>query len=186
MDTFSFLTVLFSVIMGLALTEVLQGFRGLMLARKRVTLYWPALAWGALVIVIVAQAWWGMFAMHTLTHWNFLMYGTVIVQITLLYLAAGVAMPDVPDDGPVDMRRVYYANHRWFFTLLALTVAITFAKDYIFGGRIEPLPNFLMLLYYLLLCVLAALTSKPWFHWALVPLTALGILTNAALLSFRL
>jgi hypothetical protein len=34
MDEFSFLSVLISVILGLAVTEILQGFRGLLLSRK--------------------------------------------------------------------------------------------------------------------------------------------------------
>lgn len=33
MDAFSYLSVLISIILGLAVTQVLQGFRGLMLAR---------------------------------------------------------------------------------------------------------------------------------------------------------
>ena len=34
MDAFSYLSVLLSIILGLAITQVLQGFRGLMLARS--------------------------------------------------------------------------------------------------------------------------------------------------------
>lgn len=51
---------------------------------------------------------------------------------------------------------------------------------------LETLPNLLMLLYYFILSVVAAITTRPWFHASLVPLTALGIVANAALLSFRL
>ena len=186
MDTFSFLSVLFSVIMGLALTEVLQGFRKLILARHRVTVYWPALLWSGLMILVISQAWWGMFAMHGLSRWNFAMYAVVVFQITLMYLAAGVASPEVPDEGPVDMRAAYFANSRWFFGLLAVTVVATFMKDYVIGGRIEALPNSLILVYYFAIFVIAAITRASWFHWALAPATALGIVLNAALLSFRL
>ena len=99
--------MLFSVVIGLALTEVLQDFRDLVHARKRVRFYWPAMAWGPLMILIVAQAWWGMFAMRDLPRWNFAMYGAVVLQIPLMYLAAGVVLSDVPDDGPFDMRAAY-------------------------------------------------------------------------------
>lgn len=186
MDTFDFLSVLFSVIMGLALTEVLQSFRELMQARLRLRLYWPAIGWGVLMIAIIAQAWWGMFAMHDLSHWNFLIYSTVIGQITLLYLAAGTTLPKIPEEGPVDLRALYYANSRTFFTLLAVTVAATFGKDWILAGRLETWPNLLMLFYYFTLATIAAITKRHWYHATLVPLTALGIVTNAALLSFRL
>ena len=36
MDEFSFLAVLLSVILGLAITQILQGFRGLLLSRTRI------------------------------------------------------------------------------------------------------------------------------------------------------
>lgn len=186
MSTFDFLSVLFSVVIGLALTEVLQGFRELLLARKRVTIYWPALLWGGLMIVVIAQAWWGMFAMRGLAEWNFVMYSAVIAQITLMYLAAGIVMPRLAEQGPVDMRTIYYANARSFFTLLAATVAATFLKDYVLGGHIDSLPNALPLIYYFTLSVIAATVRTPWFHWALPFLTGLGVVLNAALLSFRL
>jgi hypothetical protein len=61
MDAFSYLSVLLSIILGLAITEVLQGFRGLMHARSRTIVYWPVIAWGVLVVVIAVQGWWTMF-----------------------------------------------------------------------------------------------------------------------------
>jgi hypothetical protein len=39
MDAFSYLSVLLSIIIGLAITQVLQGYRGLLLARHRTTLF---------------------------------------------------------------------------------------------------------------------------------------------------
>ena len=48
MDAFSYLSVLLSIILGLAITQILQGYRGLLLARGRVTFYVPSLIWTAL------------------------------------------------------------------------------------------------------------------------------------------
>ena len=45
MDEFSYLSVLLSVILGLAVTQILKGFRGLLLSRARIRLYWPVIAW---------------------------------------------------------------------------------------------------------------------------------------------
>jgi len=44
MDEFSYLSVLLSIILGLAVTQILQVFRGLLLSRARVLIYWPVLA----------------------------------------------------------------------------------------------------------------------------------------------
>jgi len=43
MDEFSYLSVLLSVILGLAVTQILKGFRGLLLSRARIQVYWPVI-----------------------------------------------------------------------------------------------------------------------------------------------
>lgn len=55
MDEFSYLSVLLSVILGLAVTQILKGFRGLVLSRARVRLYWPVIGWAALVLLVCFQ-----------------------------------------------------------------------------------------------------------------------------------
>jgi hypothetical protein len=52
MDAFSYLSVLISIILGLAVTQVLQGLRGLLLARSRLRAYWPSVVWGALLLLL--------------------------------------------------------------------------------------------------------------------------------------
>lgn len=186
MDTFNFLSVLFSVIMGLALTEILQGFRRLILARQRVIIFWPAMIWAVLMIIIVAQAWWGMFGMRSFRQWTMAMYTAVVVQITQMYLAAGVVVPEMPREGLLDMRVAYFRNSRWFFGLLALTVASTFVKDYVSVGRITLSWNAYFLELYFAILAVAAVIKRPWFHWALAPMSAAVIVAYAFLLSYRL
>ena len=186
MSTFDYLTVLFSVIMGLALTQILQGLRALMLARSRVIIYWPALIWAVLLILVVAQAWWGMFGMRDLREWNFAKYASVVFQITAMYLMVGIAVPDVPAEGVHDMRKAYFAHSRWFFGMLALTVAATFTKDLITIGRISSEWNAYFLEFYFTLSVIAAITRARWFHWFLAPFSVIVIVVYTALLSFRL
>jgi len=186
MSTFEFLSVLFSVILGLALTQILQGFRALMLARSRVVVYWPALIWAALMILVLAQAWWGMFGMRTFAQWTFGMYAIVIFQITLMYLIAGLAIADIPAEGVFDMREAYFAHRQWFFGLFALTVATTFAKDFVTVGRINLGGNAFFLAFFFALAVIAAVTSSRWFHWILAPFSVVTVVVYTALLSFRL
>ena len=65
MDEFSYLSVLLSIILGLAVTQILTGFRGLLQSRARVQVYWPAIAWAFLLLVICAQSWWAMFGLRS-------------------------------------------------------------------------------------------------------------------------
>ena len=186
MDAFDYLSVLFSVIMGLALTQILQGYRALMLARARVKVFWPALIWSALVILIVAGAWWGMFAMRAFGEWTFAMYATVILQITCIYLVAGLAIPDIPPEGAVDMRTMYFAHKGWFFGLLAVTVGATYLKDFITTGHVSSWSNACFLAGFAALAAIAAIVKWRWFHWLLAPLSVAAVVVYTALLSVRL
>src|SRR5689334_9251738 len=64
MDAFSYLSVLLSIILGLAITQVLQGYRALLLARGRVRHSATVIIWSLLLLVIFAQAWWASFGLR--------------------------------------------------------------------------------------------------------------------------
>lgn len=55
LDSFSYISVLLSIVIGLAITQVLQGLRVLMLTRETARLYAPSLIWTALVLLIAMQ-----------------------------------------------------------------------------------------------------------------------------------
>jgi len=49
-ESFDYLSVLLSVIIGLAITQVLLGFRRLILTRMKVKLYLPTVIWAGLAL----------------------------------------------------------------------------------------------------------------------------------------
>ena len=114
------------------------------------------------------------------------MYASVVVQITLIYLVAGLAAPDVPAEGPVDMRAMYYDHAGWFFTLFALIVATTYAKDMITTGHFSSIGNACFLGFFFVLSLIAANTKRAWFHAGLALTSVAGITIYTAVLSFRI
>src|SRR5215469_8457058 len=72
MDAFTYITVLLSIVLGLAITQVLLGFRGLILTRAKVKLYSPTLIWAVIVLFVPIQAWWADFTMREHPNWTFL------------------------------------------------------------------------------------------------------------------
>lgn len=177
MDAFSYLSVLISIILGLAVTQVLQGFRGLMLARSRVRAYWPALVWAVLVLVLCVQVWWAMFdlSQRPAARWTFLDFSLVLLQTVPLYLMAGLVLPDVDIERGLDLRDHYYAHHRWFFSMLVLLVAISFAKVRILTGVWpEPMDSGFLLIF-MLGAAIGAWAQREGYHKLLAPLAAIGL-----------
>lgn len=178
MDAFSYLSVLISIILGLAVTQVLQGFRGLMLARLRVRVYWPALVWAVLVLVICVQVWWAMFGLsqRPAARWTFLDFSLVLAQTVPLYLMAGLVLPDIDVERGLDLREHYYAHHRWFFALLVLLLLISILRVRVMLG-VWPEPADLSFeLAFATVAAIGAWTRRAWYHSLLAPLSVVGVI----------
>ena len=95
MDEFGYLAVILSIILGLSVTQLLQGLSNVINARDRVRIYWPAIAWALLLLVIDIQAWWSMFGYRERHTWTFLQFAILLLETILLYLLAALALPNV-------------------------------------------------------------------------------------------
>ena len=94
MDQFSYLSVLLSIILGLAITQVLKGFRGMLLTRAHILFYWPAVMWSFTLLLIFIQSWWAMFGMRNVQVWTFPAFAVVVSQTILEYMLAAIVLPD--------------------------------------------------------------------------------------------
>jgi hypothetical protein len=186
MDAFSYLSVLLSIILGLAITQVLKGFRGLMQARARLRVYWPAVVWSILVLVIAVQSWWAMFGLRHHQDWTFFAFSIVLAQTIVVYLLAALVLPDFFGDAAVDLREHYYGHQRWFFSLLVLLIAVSLAKDPVLDGHLTDPLNLGFQLVFAAIGAGGALTRNARYHEAAMVLGAIGITTYIALLFTRL
>ena len=177
MDAFSYLSVLISLILGLAITQVLKGFRGLMQARARLVNYWPAVLWGVLVVVISVQSWWAMFSLRTHVDWTFLQFSIVLAQTIVIYLLAALVLPDFFGDGAVDLREHYYGHRRWFFWLLVLLIVTSLVKALVIDGELPRPADLAFHLLFVALGVSGAVIARPRYHEILA---VLGLLTIGA------
>jgi len=76
-DAFAYLSVLLSIILGLAIAEVLQGYRALLLARRTVKLYPPPLIWSAIMLLLAVHFWWASFGLAKRDNWDFAAFSAV-------------------------------------------------------------------------------------------------------------
>src|SRR5690242_19948942 len=136
MDAFSYLSVLLSIILGLAITQVLQGYRALLLARGRIHTHPAPLIWSGLVLLFAAQAWWASFDLNARTNWGFLDFAVILLQMGLLYMLAALVLPDVPAEQPVDLARHFERHRKAFFAFLIAMLASSIAKEAVLEHRL--------------------------------------------------
>jgi len=182
MDAFSYLSVLVSLILGLAITQVLKGFRGLMQSRTRLVGYWPAIVWAILVLVISVQSWWAMFGLRHIPEWTFYGFSAVLAQTIVLYLLAALVLPDFFGDAPVDLREHYYGHRRWFFALLALLIATSIGRQLILVGQLPPRADLGFHVLFAALGASGALVGNARYHAFLAVFGAVAIGAYIALL----
>jgi hypothetical protein len=177
--------VLLSIIIGLAVTQVLQGLRVLMLSRETARLYAPSLIWTGLLLLIATQMWWSAFGLREHTEWTFALYGLILLQMALFYLASGLVLPDLRPDN-IDLEADYFRNKRWFFGLLAAAAIVSILKDVALEGE---LPEVLNLLFHLVLiasCAVAIVSQNRRYHAILAPVSLIVFLGYIGLLFARL
>ena len=184
--SFNYLSVLLSIVLGLAITQVLQGLRGLILTRAKVKLYLPTMIWAGLVLLLTIQGWWASFSMRTQANWTFVALLVIILQAISVYMAAALVLPDVAGDALVDLRDHYFAHRNWFFGAMLASLVLSAAKDLARTGHLPGRMNLGFHVFFALTMIVAAITRREWYHKLLAPAAALSILLYITLLYGRL
>jgi hypothetical protein len=182
MESFNYLSVLLSIVLGLAIAQVLQGLRGLILTRAKVKLYLPTLIWSGLALLIAIQGWWASFAMRAHANWTFLALLVIILQAISVYMVAALVLPDVTGDTVVDLRDHYFAHRSWFFVAVLASLVFSAAKDLALAGHLPGRMNLGFHLIFGLAVIVAAITRREWFHKLLAPAAGLLFLLYITLL----
>jgi hypothetical protein len=137
MDAFSYLSVLLSIVLGLAVTQLLSGFAALVHARRRVAMYWPVPVQMAATLLITVQVWWAMFGMHNVHRWTFTGFIILFAQSIVVYLMAAFITPELDGEARVDLREIYFREARWFFGSILAALAISLIKNRVLIGSFQ-------------------------------------------------
>jgi len=186
MDAFSYLSVLLSIIIGLAITQVLMGYRALLLSRSRVRVYMPAIVWSVLMLVLATQNWWASFGLRDHEQWTFPMFAVILLQTILLYMMSGLVIPDVPPEQPVDLKDHYYREARPFFGIMAAMLLVSILKDVMLDGDLPDGENLAFHAAFGAMAVSAFFIREPRFHEAIAPLMGAAAALYIGLLFARL
>lgn len=186
MEFFNYVMVLASVIIGLAVTHLLQGVAHMIQHPDKQKLYWVHLLWVALMFLNALLLWWWEFQLSTAKHWTFELYAFVIGFAVVLYMICAVLMPT--DLGHYGSYRAYYfSRRRWLFSLVLLFGIMDFVDSAVKGrAHLASLgwPYFLFVASRPILLIGAMKTRNPKYH-AAVAIIFIGQLLTMAFRSFH-
>jgi hypothetical protein len=127
-----------------------------------------------------------MFGLRSHHDWTFGAFAIVLLQTIVLYMLAGLVLPDFFGEAVIDLRANYYAHHAWFFGLAVLAALVSIGKDLVLDGRITEPRNLAFHFVFILTSAIAAITRREWYHKGAVVLTAVLFSLYIALLFARL
>jgi hypothetical protein len=168
MEIFNYVMVLASIIIGLAITHLLQGVTRLVQHPGKVKLYWVHLVWVAAAFLGAIFWWWWEFRLSTQA-WTFQLYVFVLLYAVIIYLRAALLFPDSLE-GYDGYEGYLYSRRGWFFGL-AIAQTLIDVVDTLLKGWAHFLslgwPYATGMAAMLLLFGLAIFTENRHFHGAL-------------------
>lgn len=177
--------VVMSIVLGLAVTQLLKGAAQLYRARARVRTYWLHWAWTALLVVFSLLLWWTYWNYRTITEWDFLRFVLYLSPVVTFYFLSAIAFPD-PAEGVVDLEAYYFSNRSGFFGTFAAYAVLAGLTAMVVRGLPVLDPSNLFRVGMVLLLVIAMRSSSARVHAVLFAAAASLLLAFILLFQFRL
>lgn len=111
---FDYAMTLASIVIGLAVTHLMQGIVGLITSKVKV--WWVHLVWVAFMLVSAVGWWWWEFSLHELATWTFQVYLFVLLYAFAIYVASALLFPR-DFQGHTSFEDYFIAHRGWFFGL---------------------------------------------------------------------
>lgn len=93
MEMFEYIAVLTSIIIGLGITQLLQGFTRLVQHPEQGKVYWVHLSWVIYMFLTTVFWWWWEFRLGTVEEWTFALYMFVLLYAVIIYLLCAFLFP---------------------------------------------------------------------------------------------
>jgi hypothetical protein len=136
MTQFEYLSVLISIIVGLALTQLLSGVARLIQLRQRVRPHATTFFWMALLFLVNTQIWWAAFERRDGADWNFFFFLLYLLMPIIGFLLSYLVLPGLDEDDDADLAANFAGNRPWFFGLLALLPCVSLVEEAVRAGGV--------------------------------------------------
>lgn len=120
MSQFEFSTVLVSIMIAIAVTEILATWGRIIRLRRTVRPYWVHVGWMALVLLLAIQFWWSLWELREWPDWGFFEYLFSLLPFLTLVVLTFLLCPDLATEGHDRLDAYFFENSGWFFSLGAV------------------------------------------------------------------
>lgn len=167
MTQFEFVLVFISIVVAFGVSDILSSWGEQVRLRHQIRHYALHTAWSGLLLIVMMQVWWSLWALRDRMEWTFVEYMVLMLPFLTLALIAYLLTPKFEDEGK-DIERYYFDNSRWIFSLGAFYIAAWMTFSYAVLGNPIDEPGSLSRFTGLLLMLVLAIWKNERFHVAAV------------------
>lgn len=170
MSRFEFNTVLVSIVLAFAISEILTAWGRIIRSRTRVTspaLYVLATGWLLLAIVV---HWFGLWAYAAAPFDRIVETLLVLLPALMIALVCFVWTPDPVASGTLDLEQLYFDGGSWTFPLMACFIVLGGAADQLVPNVAFAAPFWILLVHGVLFLGLR-FTRNRRAHYAVLSLS---------------
>ena len=120
MDSFRWIAVVLSIILGLGVTRLLSSVVEVFRSRNQARLDWIPLAWAGCIFLWQIQFWWGIIELPGLiAAWTIGSFLTLVSLTLLLFISAGLILPPSKLEKNESLRESFERDGRWALASLS-------------------------------------------------------------------
>ena len=114
MTFFEYMMVMVSLIMALALSQVMRASSDILTSPKR---HWVHIVWVLVFLFWIVQGWWALWDLRTETDWTFVKYMSMFPFPLILFVVGSILVPS-ERSGTIDWKLHFDAKKTWFFSAM--------------------------------------------------------------------
>jgi hypothetical protein len=116
-DVFNYLSVVTSIILGLGLAHLLDGYARLIQSGNSLSVSWVYKGWVVVLLPLYVLYWWVFWDYRNRVHWTFLRFCFLLVGPVGISLVTSLLLPDTIEQARLDLNAHYLQSRRWLFGL---------------------------------------------------------------------
>ncbi len=177
--------VVMSIVLGLSVTQLLNGLAQLYRTRSQARPYWLHTAWILFLIVFSLLLWWLFWSYRSIEDWSFVRFILYLSPMVVFYFLTCIIIPD-PSDHVTNYQEYYFSSRSVFFGTFALQVVLAHAAGVVVRDLplLDPSDPFRLAIVVLLL--IAMRSPSPRVHAVVLTLCALVLVAFVTRFPLRL
>ncbi len=119
MEMYLHVRVLFTILLGLGVSQLLSGVAQIVQHPKAYKVYWVHLLWALFLFLYLIHFWWWEYRLQAIQQWTFPLYFFIAMYAVVMFLMCVLLFPEQMADYE-SFKAYFYSRRQWIFSLMTI------------------------------------------------------------------